>query len=86
MADRQEAQPDPASYTAEEVAVLRYDQRRVRAAVDRLSPRQRELIEQSYWGGLTQPQLAERFDLPLGTVKSRTCEALRQLRAQLETA
>lgn len=84
--DRDQARPDPASYTAEEVALVRFDQRRVRAALDELSDGHRELLEHSYWGGLTQPQLAERFDLPLGTVKSRTFEALRQLRVALEAA
>ena len=81
-------QPDPhaASYTAEDVAVLRYDRRRVRDALARLPGSQRELLEHAYWGGLTQPQLAERFGLPLGTVKSRTFEALRQLRQELVAA
>ena len=78
--------PDPESYTAEELAVLRYDQRRVRQALDRLPDSQRELLELAYWGGLTQRQLAERFGLPLGTVKSRTFEALRQMRAELAAA
>lgn len=66
--------------------MLRYDQRRVRDALARLPRSQRELLEHAYWGGLTQPQLAERFGLPLGTVKSRTFEALRQLRQELIAA
>jgi len=52
----------------------------------RLPQPQRELIEHAYWGGLTQSQLAERFGLPLGTVKSRTFEALRLLREELAAA
>ena len=85
-ADDQRPAPDRASYTAEEIVVLRYDQRRVQSALQELPQSQRELIEHAYWGGLTQPQLAERFGLPLGTVKSRTFEALRQLRQQLVAA
>lgn len=85
-ADEQLPAPDRSSYTAEEVVIVRYDQRRVRSALRQLPQAQRELIEHAYWGGLTQPQLAERFGLPLGTVKSRTFEALRQLRAQLVAA
>jgi len=85
-ADGRQHGPDPASYTAEEVAVLRYDQRRVRDALATLPSSQRDLLEHAYWGGLTQPQLAERFGLPLGTVKSRTFEALRQLRQELLAA
>jgi len=84
--DDQRPAPDRASYTAEEIAIVRYDQRRVRSALRRLPQRQRELIEHAYWGGLTQPQLAERFGLPLGTVKSRTFEALRLLREELVAA
>ena len=83
---RQEAQPHPESYTAEEVAVIRYDRRRVRAALRQLTAGQRTLLEQSYWGGVTQQQLAERLGLPLGTVKSRTYEALRRLRLELDAA
>jgi len=84
--DNRQHGPDPESYTAEELAVLRDDQRRVRTALDLLPDSQRELLEHAYWGGLTQPQLAERFGLPLGTVKSRTFDALRQLRQELVAA
>lgn len=84
--DDQQLAPDRASHTAEEIVIVRYDQRRVRAAMERLSTSQRELLEHAYWGGLTQPQLAERFGLPLGTVKSRTFDALRQLRHELVAA
>lgn len=86
VADSQPSEPDRSSYTAEEIAILRYDQRRVGSALRRLPQAQRDLIEHAYWGGLTQPQLAERFELPLGTVKSRTFEALRLLREELVAA
>lgn len=85
-ADDQLSAPDRSSYTAEEIVIVRYDQRRVRRALRRLPQAHRELLEHAYWGGLTQPQLAERFGLPLGTVKSRTFEALRQLREELVAA
>jgi len=85
-ADANRPGPDPASYTAEEIVIVRHDRRRVQRALRRLPQPQRELIEHAYWGGLTQPQLAERFGLPLGTVKSRTFEALRQLRQELVAA
>ena len=85
-ADDRLSTPDRSSYTAEEIVIVRYDQRRARSALRRLPQPQRELIEHAYWGGLTQPQLAERFGLPLGTVKSRTFEALRQLREELVAA
>lgn len=79
-------EPPADSYTAEEVALLRDDQRRVHSALDQLSTAQRELVELAYWGGLTQSQLACRLGVPLGTIKSRTFEALRQLRVVLAEA
>ena len=77
---------DEASYSAEDAVMLRLEQRRVRAALEQLNARHRQLLELAYYGGLTQSQLAERFDLPLGTVKSRTFEALRRLAAALGPA
>lgn len=48
------------------------EQRRiVRAALQHLSAEQRALIEAAYFEGLSQTELAEKFALPLGTVKTR---------------
>lgn len=52
----------------------------VRAALGRLEPDQRTVLELAYFGALTQSQVAERLGIPLGTVKSRTLAALRRLR------
>jgi RNA polymerase sigma-70 factor (ECF subfamily) len=43
----------------------------VRSALAQLTPEQRRLIEAAYFEGLSQTELAERFALPLGTVKTR---------------
>lgn len=43
----------------------------VRAAVRRLPYEQREAVALAYWGGLSATEIADRCDLPLGTVKSR---------------
>ena len=40
---------------------------------------QRETIVLSYFGGLTQSQIATRVDTPLGTIKSRTTSGLQRL-------
>ena len=85
-ADAELPAPDRDSYTAEEIAVLRYDRWRVRQALAQLALPQRDLLELAYWGGLTQSQLAARFGLPLGTVKSRMFKALDELRAMLAAA
>jgi RNA polymerase sigma-70 factor, ECF subfamily len=79
LADGVVSSPPSASYTAEELLLLQIDRRRVRAALDRLSPTQRQVIELAYWVGLTQSQIAIRCDVPVGTIKSRTFDALARL-------
>jgi RNA polymerase sigma-70 factor, ECF subfamily len=55
----------------------------VHAAVAELDPDLRQLIGLAYWHGLSQSEIAERLDLPLGTVKTRTRRALAQLAERL---
>jgi RNA polymerase sigma-70 factor, ECF subfamily len=55
----------------------------VRAAVDALRPEERDIIRLAYFDGLSLPEVAERLDLPLGTVKSRSFRAYRRLADQL---
>jgi RNA polymerase sigma-70 factor, ECF subfamily len=52
----------------------------VRAALDRLGPEHREVLDLAYFRGLTQAEIADRLGLPLGTVKSRTFYALKAFR------
>jgi RNA polymerase sigma-70 factor (ECF subfamily) len=54
------------------------------AALARLPDAQREVLELSYFAGLTQSQIAERKDEPLGTIKTRTRLGLQRLRANLQ--
>lgn len=51
----------------------------VRAALDRLPVEQQEAIELSYFGDLTQPQIAAQLGIPLGTVKARMARGMRRL-------
>ncbi|MFB7105161.1 RNA polymerase sigma factor [Streptomyces hydrogenans] len=44
-----------------------------------LPPERREILFLAYYLGLTQPEIARRLGLPLGTVKSHTRRALRSL-------
>ena len=55
----------------------------VRKALSDLPPEQREVIELTYFEGLSQSQVARRTGAPLGTVKSRTLLGMRRLRAAL---
>jgi RNA polymerase sigma-70 factor (ECF subfamily) len=55
----------------------------IRAGLDRLSAPHREVLELAYFAGLTQPEIAEHLQTPLGTIKSRTSTALLRLNTAL---
>ena len=67
------ARQDVALLTAEQVV-------RLRAALERLPLLQRIAIELAYYEGLTQAEIAERLEQPIGTVKTRVRLALLKLR------
>ncbi|MFW2381742.1 MAG: RNA polymerase sigma factor [Acidimicrobiales bacterium] len=54
------------------------------AALNTLPERQRQVLTMAFWGDLTQQQIADDTELPLGTVKSDMRRGLLQLRAELE--
>jgi RNA polymerase sigma-70 factor (ECF subfamily) len=56
----------------------------VRTALAALTPAQRALIEAAYFEGYTHSELATRFGVPLGTVKTRIRTALAAMRDRLE--
>jgi RNA polymerase sigma-70 factor, ECF subfamily len=56
----------------------------VRTALATLAPVQRTLIEAAFFEGYTHSELAIRFGLPLGTVKTRIRAGLTAMRGQLE--
>lgn len=57
----------------------------VHEALKHLSPVDRELLEAAYYEGLSQSEIAKRDGIPLGTVKSRARQALKKLRAALDS-
>lgn len=65
------------------VADRRWTQSVVRTGISQLPENEREVIVLGYALDLSQAQIAERTEWPLGTVKSRTRRALAQLRQHL---
>jgi RNA polymerase sigma factor (sigma-70 family) len=55
----------------------------VRTALAALTPTQRALIEAAYFEGYTHSELATRFGVPLGTVKTRIRTGLAAMRERL---
>jgi RNA polymerase sigma-70 factor (ECF subfamily) len=70
----------PAHPAAGDDIVLR---RTVETALLGLTPVQRRAIELAYYGGLTQAEIARELGEPLGTIKSRTRDAMDHLRSIL---
>ena len=57
---------------------------RVHRALEELSPNERTVVELAYWSGLSQSEIAEFLNIPLGTVKTRTRAALHRRSGLLE--
>jgi RNA polymerase sigma-70 factor (ECF subfamily) len=66
-------------------AAVWYEERRARlgAALRELPAEQRAVLEQAFYGGKSQREIAEQTGIPLGTVKTRTLLAMRKLRESL---
>lgn len=72
--------------TAEQSLITEQNARLVANAIRTLHPNQKQVIELAYFKGLSQSQIAEHLNQPLGTVKSWTRMALVHLRSVLETS
>ena len=75
------AVPDPSPEAAAEASDMRIA---VASALGDMPEPERVVILLAYREGLTQAEIAERLEWPLGTVKTRTRRALARLRVALE--
>ncbi len=75
-----EPQMDP----PENLSVLDEERRQqVETALAALPPAQREAIELAYYQGLSQSEIADRLQQPLGTIKTRVRSGMQKLREVL---
>lgn len=74
----------PPAHTPFEQAVFNERSQQVRQALTQLSDQQRQVIELAYDAGLSQSEIAQHLDQPLGTVKSWTRQGLLKLKQLLQ--
>ena len=66
-----------------DATVAQSEYAKIRAAMQDLPEEQKNVVELSYFKGLTQTEIAEKTGQPLGTVKTRMRLALKKLRKAL---
>jgi RNA polymerase sigma-70 factor (ECF subfamily) len=76
----EEIEPNAAHHRSDEIDV---DNIGVKEIIEKLPPKYSTLINLIYFEGYTQQEVAEKFDMPLGTVKSRIRKAFSELRSVL---
>lgn len=79
MAIDEDLEPGP-----ERSALQSEEQRAIADALKRIPEEQRVLIEQAFFHGYTQSELAARLQLPLGTVKTRIRTGMIAMRDHLQ--
>lgn len=82
----EDVSPHRAQPEGGEDMALSPDRKAVVAALEQLPEDQRQVIELSYFQGLSSSEIAEHMGSPIGTVKSRTAAAIGKLRAAMADA
>ncbi|MGK7898474.1 MAG: sigma-70 family RNA polymerase sigma factor [Xenococcus sp. (in: cyanobacteria)] len=67
-----------------DIALTKEREIKVKNALENLSDNQRQILELSYYEGLSQSEIAERLKIPLGTVKTHSRRGLIKLRKNLQ--
>jgi len=62
------------------------ESQRLQAALGRLPEEQRTALTLAYYGNRTHVEIAQKLDVPLGTIKSRISMAMRKLQTDLASA
>lgn len=62
---------------------IRIENERVKRAMSRLTPLQREAVVLAYYGGYTHSEMAQILRIPIGTVKTRLRDGMIRLRDEL---
>lgn len=62
---------------------IRIENERVKRAMGRLTPLQREAVVLAYYGGYTHSEMSQMLRIPIGTVKTRLRDGMIRLRDEL---
>ena len=79
-----EALADPGGDSPLDIIVAEERSLVVKRALEQLPADQRDVIHIAYFNGLSQSEIAEKLDLPLGTVKTRMRQGMIKLYALLK--
>lgn len=78
------AMPESTDIDGEQVLGIEQEAASLHAAIARLNPEQRDLVQKAYLGELTHSEIQAETGLPLGTIKSRIRLGLERLRHELK--
>jgi len=62
----------------------RFEQARIHQALQQIPTQERTVIELTYWGGMSQQEIARHCRTPLGTVKTRLRLGMRRMKVLLQ--